>query len=109
MVDKVKALKIEIGDSFPTETDPNEDFLSAKGISIEGNDSILIKAEAGVLGWQDLEQGTFKAFNSASGPNFSYHKILAGESVKIEQNQHMICLNMEIEGSLNIEGGLVFI
>lgn len=47
-VDKVKALKIENAstggtqtDPFPTETNPTQDYLSAKGISFEGLDTFL--------------------------------------------------------------------
>lgn len=48
MVDKVKPLKIEEAidgtqvDPFPTETDPSQDYLSAKGISFTNNDTITI-------------------------------------------------------------------
>lgn len=48
MVDKVKPLKIENAgtggaetDVYPTEADPTEDYLSAKGISFGGSDDFL--------------------------------------------------------------------
>lgn len=46
----------------------------------------------------------------ASGPeNFSYHKIIAGKTVKVEAEQHMITTSVEIDGFLDLEGGLVFL
>lgn len=41
--------------------------------------------------------------------NFSFHRVAADKSVIIPQNQHMICTSVEIDGFLDIEGGLVFL
>lgn len=117
MVDKVKPLKIENPatggtqtDMFPTETNPAADYIATKGIAFENNDGLIIDAQSGELGWKDSVQTTFKKFNDLGGQdNFSYHLIKLDESVTIKDGQHMLCLNLEVDGFLDLEGSLVFI
>lgn len=67
MVDKVKTLKLEdstSGTEFnftPTETDPAEDYLAAKGIALENEDATLIdKAGDGQIQFTDAVNATKK-------------------------------------------------
>lgn len=63
MVDKVKPLKIEDSTNgsqinfAPKEANPLEDYLAAKGLSIENLDTILIDATGGELQFTDLVNG----------------------------------------------------
>lgn len=111
MVDKVKPLKIESGsdtDFLPTETDPTEDYIAAKGISIENNNDYLIDAAAdGQIRYKDSLQSTYRKLNEIY--NFSYHKIDLNKTVQIPSNQHMFTRNVEIDGFLVIDGGLILI
>ena len=59
-VDKVKALKIEnpaLGgtqtDFGPTETNPAQDYLAAKGIALENSDNTTIRGDSGVMRFKD--------------------------------------------------------
>lgn len=75
MVDKVKPIKLESPsgggtetDIFPTEVDPSEDYLAAKGLAVENNDGLLIKAVNSNLGFLDPVLGekelkTLKSIN----------------------------------------------
>lgn len=56
MVDKVKPLKVENSasggteiDLSPTEADPSEDYLSAKGLAFEASDSFLLEKVGGII------------------------------------------------------------
>lgn len=61
MVDKVKPLKIEDSTSGteinfgPTEADPSEDHLAAKGIALENSDSTILYGDSGVMKFKDSE------------------------------------------------------
>lgn len=64
-VDKVKPLKIEDStsgtemDFAPTEADPTEDYLAAKGVALENDDNTLIdKAGDGQIQFTDTTNGT---------------------------------------------------
>ncbi len=84
MVDKVKPLKIESGsdtDFLPTETDPTEDYITSKGISLENSDNHLISLSAsGELQYKDSVQASFKTFNSLGS---DYDKILFDDASDI--------------------------
>lgn len=75
MVDKIRPLKIERpsaggseDDPFPTEADPTEDYVAAKGISFESSDGHLIDRDAGgELQYKDAVQTTYKKFNDVAG------------------------------------------
>lgn len=41
--------------------------------------------------------------------NFSFHKVATDKSLSIPLNQHMICTSVEVDGFLDVEGGLVFL
>jgi hypothetical protein len=76
MVDKVKPLVFESPlnggtelDIYPTETDPTEDYLAAKGIAFENSDNLRIEAQSNRLGWQDPFSGGFKRFNDLNSEN----------------------------------------
>ena len=64
MVDKVKPLKLEDTtdgtefDMTPTETNPTEDYLAAKGLAIENSDLILIDASGNEIQFTDPTNGT---------------------------------------------------
>lgn len=64
MVDKVKPLKIEestngTGINFgPKEADPNEDFISVKGIALENSDDTIIRGDSGVMKFKDSDVTT---------------------------------------------------
>ena len=65
MVDKVKPLKLENSATggtennvFPTETDPTEDYVSAKGIALENSDNTTIRGDAGVMKFKDTAETT---------------------------------------------------
>ena len=66
MVDKVKALKLEDTtsgtdfDMIPTETDPTEDYLSAKGLALENDDATRVEKVAGEVAFIDATNGTKK-------------------------------------------------
>ena len=78
MVDKVKPLKYEspsLGgtetDYIPTESDPNEDFVAAKGISFEGLDTYLFEKIGGVL----KERFPLISFKYDTNFNIAYYEI----------------------------------
>lgn len=78
MVDKVKPLKFENPatggtetDVFPTEADPTEDYLSAKGIAFENSDTLLVRAQSNELGYEDSGSLGFQAFNDISASAFA--------------------------------------
>jgi hypothetical protein len=57
-IDIVKPLKLENGDAIdllPTETNPTEDFLAAKGIAFEGNATSLLGLVGSTLRYKDLD------------------------------------------------------
>lgn len=62
-IDKIKPLKIENPsnggtqtDPYPTETNPAQDYLSAKGLALEGNEVAVISGLSGVMNFQDSIQ-----------------------------------------------------
>ena len=75
MADKVKPLKIENAatggtqtDGFPTEADPTQDYLAAKGIAFENSDTRLFDLSAGgEIQYKDAVQATYKTLNSLVG------------------------------------------
>lgn len=78
MVDKVKPLKYESPstggvetDIFPTETDPTEDYLSAKGISLEHSDNTRLEVVGGHTGYYDTASGS-KSFKSLKCMDFLF-------------------------------------
>lgn len=121
MADKIKPLKIEnIGtggtqnDPFPTETDPNQDYLAAKGVAFENNDNILLDIDpaTGEIRYKDPVQTTYKKLNDITGggaENFSFHKVAVDESITIPINQHMITTSLEVDGFLDVEGSIVLL
>lgn len=73
-IDRIKPLKIEnsaLGgtenDPFPTECDPSEDHLSAKGIAFEGNEVAVISAASGLMSFQDTEVTTAVSLKDLAG------------------------------------------
>lgn len=84
MVDKVKPLKIESGsdvDFLPTETDPNEDYVSVKGIAFEDSDTqVLDLSPSGELRYKDSTQTSYKTLNSIGA---DFDKILFDDSSDI--------------------------
>lgn len=57
----------------------------------------------------DLLQALTEIGIGAEADNFSYHKVEVDDSVLIPSNQHMICTSIEIDGYLDVDGGLVFL
>ena len=62
MPDKIKCLKIESpllggteSDPYPTETNPAQDYLAAKGIAFENLDNTVIESVAGQMRFKDSE------------------------------------------------------
>lgn len=61
MVDKIKPLKIEDGtsgteiDMAPTESNPAEDYIAAKGVAFENSDDTTIRGDSGVMRFKDTE------------------------------------------------------
>ena len=59
MADKVKPLKLETPtdgtewDYVPTETNPNEDRLSAEGVAFENSDTTYVRGDSGTMKLQD--------------------------------------------------------
>lgn len=66
MVDKTKALKLETPtdgtefDMIPTEMDPAEDYVSAKGLALENDDATRVEKVAGEVAFIDATNGTKK-------------------------------------------------
>lgn len=64
MVDKIKPLKIEDTtsgtefDMVPTETNPSEDYVAAKGVAFENSDDTTIRGDSGVMKFQDSDVTT---------------------------------------------------
>jgi hypothetical protein len=120
MVDKVKPLGLEnssLGGTenvpLPTEVDPSEDYLAAKGLSGENSDTNLFDLSAsGEWQWRDSVQTTPKKLNdiaTSGADNFSYHKIDVDLTLSIAASQSMITTFLEIDGFLDLSGGLVFL
>jgi hypothetical protein len=57
----------------------------------------------------DLLQALTELGISEGAENFSFHKVAQDDSVLIPSNQHMICTSVEVDGFLDVEGGLVFL
>lgn len=57
----------------------------------------------------DLLQALTELGIGAGADNFSYHKIAVNDQVLIPSNQHMICTSVEIDGFLDVDGGVVFL
>lgn len=57
----------------------------------------------------DLLQALTELGIGSGAENFSYHKVELNDSVLIPLNQHMICTSVEVDGFLDVEGGLVFL
>lgn len=61
MVDKTRPLKIEdtgsggMNDFLPTEMNPSEDYVSAKGIALEESDNTRIEGNSGVMNFRDTD------------------------------------------------------
>ena len=72
-IDKVKALKFENAidgtesDTRPTQTDPTEDYMSAKGVAFENSDDTFVRGESGVMEFKDQDtdnsDSTYKLFD----------------------------------------------
>ena len=66
MVDRVKPLKIEDAidgtdmDMAPVEANPTEDYIAAKGVSLENSDDTLIDLDAGEIQFTDTINGSKK-------------------------------------------------
>jgi hypothetical protein len=64
LVDKVKSLKIEDAtdgteiDMAPTEVNPSEDYLAAKGVAFENSDDTVIYGESGQMRFKDVDVTT---------------------------------------------------
>lgn len=81
MVDKVKPLKIEDTtsgtefDMVPTETNPSEDYLAAKGIAFENSDNTTIEGDSGVMKFKDTDvttQVSLQELVSSASPGFLF-------------------------------------
>lgn len=62
-IDKVKPLKIESGietDFSPTETNPTEDYIAAKGIALENSDTHRVEKKGDEVGFDDPVNGSKK-------------------------------------------------
>lgn len=72
MAEKVKPLKIEEttnggeNNFGPTETDPTEDYLAAKGIALENSDNTTISGNSGVMEFKDSEITTLTTLKDLS-------------------------------------------
>ena len=76
MVDKIKPLKIENSstggteiDPFPREANPTQDYISTKGLAIEGLDDIRIDLENNQAGYSDFNSNGFIPFNKFNEVN----------------------------------------
>lgn len=64
MADKVRPLKLEDTgtgsslDMFPTELNPAQDFVSSKGLALEGLDNTTIRGDAGIMKFKDADVTT---------------------------------------------------
>jgi len=95
MADKVKPLKIENPsnggtqtDFLPTESDPTQDYLAAKGIAFENSDSKLFDLSAsGEIQYKDAVQTTYKKLNDiAGGSSFDESVILVNHNSDVLVN-----------------------
>lgn len=113
MVDKVKPLKFEEDTNgsqinfCPREADPNEDFLAAKGVSLENTDTTLISGNSGVMEFQDtvvttpvtLEDlldggnGASPGFSFGRRGNVSVNTWLRNEEVPSNRTGRVIAVN----------------
>ena len=84
MADKIKPLKIENPasggtqtDFLPTESNPAQDYISAKGFAFEDNDNRLFDLSAGgEIQYKDAVQGTYKTLNSITAGSADFDLIL---------------------------------
>jgi hypothetical protein len=84
MADKIKPLKIENPSSggtdtdfLPTESNPTQDYVAAKGIAFENNDNRLFDLSAsGEIQYKDAIQGTYKTLNSITAGSADFNLIL---------------------------------
>lgn len=91
MVDKVKPLKIETAtdgsqaNPFPVETNPDEDYISAKGMSFENSDDFLVEKVGGMIKVRHPDR-TFKP--TLSGDDITVYEIFSSP-VQIDANRLM--------------------
>jgi hypothetical protein len=95
MADKVKPLKIENPSSggtqtdfLPTESDPTQDYLAAKGIAFENSDAKLFDLSAsGEIQYKDAVQTTYKKLNDITGGSgFDEDKIISNHTGDVMTN-----------------------
>lgn len=81
MVDKVKPLKIEDSisgtefDMVPTETNPAEDYVAAKGLALENSDDTTIRGDSGVMKFKDSDitlEVSLQELVSSASPGFIF-------------------------------------
>lgn len=81
MVDKIKPLKLEdtgsgsMLDNFPTETNPAEDYVAAKGVALENSDNTTIRGDSGVMKFKDTDITAEKSLQdlvSSASPGFIF-------------------------------------
>ncbi len=83
MVDKVKPLKFETSadgtqvDIYPTETNPEEDYIAAKGFSFGNSNSYLMERVGGII--KDLTPN-YSHRPGYSGGSLSYLEIYNGQT-----------------------------
>ncbi len=71
---------------------------------------IIISEKDGIEYEYNTEYDLFQALTELGlAENFSFHKIAVDKSVTISENQHMICTSVEVDGFLDIDGGVVFL
>ena len=75
MVDKIKPLKIENtvdgsqdDQGFPTQTDPMEDYLAARGMAFQNSDNHLIDTVENEIAFLDPINGRLKLSEVLAGP-----------------------------------------
>jgi len=59
--------------------------------------------------WKYPIGGPWTLVGGSSVKNFSYHKIIEDSSLEIPIEQHMITTHIELDGFLDLSGGLVFL
>jgi hypothetical protein len=85
-------------------------FQSGSGVPVHTvtNASIYFRTN-GEIYTNDISGWVLFAGSASSPENFSYHKIVENKTVRIESDQHMITTSVEIDGFLDVEGGIVFL
>jgi hypothetical protein len=89
MADKIKPLKFETltdgsqFDPFPTETNPTEDFIAAKGMAFENSEGTQVYSVSGQMRFKDSEVTTPTSLYDLLNGSATFDLMLTGNDFDV--------------------------